>query len=160
MLQGDWESDEFAPPYFIRKPGAIVLNLKQYEDLRNLAPQIPQTHLIKSLTSREIAWLMQWEAPNKVLGSFLEPLILRKKDLLATTQESDEATIAKLMTLLEEFTSSKRLVELIPIVEDKDTRVSFFFDGFEYTEWQPMARIQDEFHLMLAPGFWVKPVTD
>jgi hypothetical protein len=154
MLQGDWEFDEFAPPYFMKKLGAVILTEEQYKELRRLVPQIPQINLIKPLTLQEIAWLIQWEAPDKILGEFPDIFQFKKETLLATNQESDEVAAVKLVEMLKDAASSKETVELIPIF-DQSAFVSFFLDGFTYTEWCPMLEEKDTYHLILAPGFQV-----
>ena len=69
MEEDDFEMHEFDAPYEIKKRGAIYLTESQYEKFCSFIPKLRLLDL-KQLTKKEVALLIQWEAPNRVLGAF------------------------------------------------------------------------------------------
>lgn len=159
MLQSDGDFEELSPPAFLKKHGAMLLALKQYTDLQQIIPSIPTIENIQELNSAEVARLMQWEAPQEMLGVFPNPVKLEENKLLATDQDSDSAAINQLSNLLNDAIYSNLSVNLAPIAVE-NTIASFFIDGIQYTEWRPMGLFGDSWQLFLEPGYRITRSTD
>lgn len=160
MLQSDRDFEELSPPVFLKQHGAMLLALEQYTDLQQIIPSIPTIENIQKLNSAEAARLMQWEAPQEMLGVFPNPVKLEENKLLATDQDSDSAAINQLSNLLNDAIYSSFPVELAPIAAE-NTLVSFFIiDGIQYTEWRPMGLFGDSSQLVLEPGYRITGSTD
>jgi len=69
MEEGKWESSEYTPPYFTRTKGSIYLFNNAYTELQKNLAELQSVEKLKKVTSYEIARILQWEAPYRVLGN-------------------------------------------------------------------------------------------
>lgn len=159
LLQDNWEDDEIAPPNFMKHYGALLFTCERYDELSQLVPAAPNLEIIKELNLNEAVWLMQWEAPDHVLGKIPQQIEFQKDKLLATTHDSDDVATDNLMRLLNNASHSTETVVLESISDEK-TMVSFFFDGVQYMEWQPLCLFEDSWQLVLKPGYRINGKTD
>lgn len=159
MLQADGDFEEISPPFFMKQQGAMLITLEQYGRLQQLISPLPAVENIEALTSVEAAWLMQWDAPQEILGAFPNPVALQREKLLTTDQDSDSAAYNQLTNLLNDAIYNKSAVSLVP-VSAENTVASFFIDGVQYTEWKPMSLYEDSWHLVLEPGYIITRSTD
>jgi hypothetical protein len=154
MLAGSRELDEYAPPLFIKQRGAAVLGRDQYLGLQRVTT-IPDASRLKALTRREVVLLLQWEAPEKILGEFPASIHLDQGLLLGTDQESDERAIEWLNHLIADSIDSEVPVALTPVSDEMES-VSFFLDTLRFRAWQPVVTEGDQIRLVLEPGYVVE----
>lgn len=68
MREDDWSKTEFSPPYFIQDRGTAFFERQTYEDLREQFSEFPLFEKIRPLQMREAIWLVQLNAPLRILG--------------------------------------------------------------------------------------------
>lgn len=141
------------PPAFMTQAGAMVISLEQYKELKKLVPWISPVNNIKNLSSIEVARLIQWDAPNFILGIFPKPIEFQDNLSIVTDQEDEVSAIERFRSLLNEANAHDVSVELVPIT-DLDTVASFFVDDFR-EELRTLCFHNDDWHLYLEPGYRV-----
>ena len=145
---------ERCPPAFMMHAGAMVISLEQYKELNKLVPWISPVNNIKNISSIEVARLIQWDAPDFILGIFPKPIEFQENVSIVTDQEDNESTIERFRTLLNEANTHNVSVELVEII-DQDSVASFFVDDF-WEEFRPLCLHNDDWHLFLEPGYGVE----
>lgn len=142
MDRGAWEASEYDPPYFTRVKGSILMDNQKYRELTGLISKLPNIETIKSASSYEIARLLQWEAPFRVLGDYPEPITFRHELLSTTSFPDDDKVVQELLEVLRHFESDDIAPELTSIVEN-DEKFLFFLDAPNFVEWLPLVRKRD-----------------
>ena len=114
MEKGEWEMSEYSPPSFLRSRGVPVFSAQAWDRLRAFHSEIPDSHTLPQINSRETARLCQWSAPGRVLGVFpAEPRICR--DVLIAVTNGELATEAACIDqCLREHYAEKHAVEIVP----------------------------------------------
>lgn len=155
MDRGTWEASEYDPPYFTRVKGSVLMDEQKYREIGALVPKLPSVKEIKSISSHELARLLQWEAPFRVLGDSPGPIGFRR-ELLSTTSFSDDTeAVERLLDIFHLFESGDIKLELKSIKEE-DEKVSFFLDASDFIEWIPLVRKSDgQYGLVLKNGYSV-----
>lgn len=152
MEDGERELSEYQAPYQIRKRGAVYLEKDQFEVAQSYLPDLPGFDCLEEIKNREIALLVQFEAPFRVLGEFPDPIQFRKDLYLATTSELEDGIIPKLEELMNAFYNSMSRAQRIGSEED----ISIFLDGSDLVEWKPICTDGSEFYVKLSPNIGLK----
>ena len=151
MRQGEWELTEYSPPLYMESRGALLFSDSIYSALRAEVPGFPECQSLPPLTVRDAIDLAQWEAPLKVLGSFPDPVEIRREDLLASSSGELDHAVRSLQSLLE-----ARDTVLAP-ARPAET-ITFHLDGPSFPEWSPVAIDETgQVIFKLAPGVGAIP---
>lgn len=143
MDRGEWEASEYYPSYFTKVKGSILMDNQKYRELVGLISKLPSIETITSASSYEIARLLQWEAPFRVLGDYPRPITFRRELLSSTAFPDDDKVVQELMEVLRHFERDDIAYELTSIAED-DERFLFFLDASSFVEWVPLVRKSDK----------------
>lgn len=157
MSENNWSKTEFSPPYFIQDKGAAYLDRQTYESLREHFSEFPPFENIKPLQMREAMWLVQLNAPIRILG---EPSTLeinhRKFDYAVGGLESEPKEVLleaeKLLRENFENRSSAHLRRLLP--EEKS--IWLFLDTAEFIDWQIMVLAKGKYKFVIDNKFVVE----
>ena len=155
MDRGTWEDSEYDPPYFTRVKGSVLMDEKKYREICALAPKLPNVEEIKPISSHELARLLQWEAPFRVLGDYPGPISFLRELLSTTSLPDDDEAVKRLLDILRLFENGDIKLELVSINE-KDEKVSFFLDASDFIEWIPLVKkLAGQYGLVLKNGYSV-----
>jgi hypothetical protein len=153
MGDDDLELNEFSAPYEVRKNGAIYLTKDQYSELRRIVPALAEYASLQPLMKKEVALLVQWEAPYNTLGDFPADIAFNEELYLTTESPLEERVVDKLTSLLHEFIASK---EPVACTRSNEVNSSIFLDVNEFIQWNPITELNGKFTLRLEPGFEFK----
>lgn len=155
MDQGSWEASEYDPPYFTRVKGSILLDEEKYRELKAISPKLPNIEQIAHVSSYELARLLQWEAPFRVLGDYPNPISFRRELLSTTSLSDDDEAVWILLDIFRLFETGGITTDLSS-VEEGDERASFFLDVSDFIEWNPLVKKPGgQYGLVLKNGYCV-----
>jgi hypothetical protein len=133
MARGSWERSEFAPPAFMALRGSPMFRGAAKEELVSLMPWLRDLNL-PSISAREMASLVQWEAPGRVLGAFPDPPRFSRDAFVAVDEGDLTWCLGNLEMLLRVAVDHDRVLNLRP------AQVRMFFLDLPGTpEWRPLA---------------------
>lgn len=112
---------------------------------------------LRALSYREVALLLQWTAPGRLLGLPPAPPRVRREDVLAISSGDREEILGRLDELLAVALRSDAEV-VLQSLSDATEPVGFFLDLPGHPEWTPLARFYDRLELRVA-GLVVRPTT-
>jgi hypothetical protein len=147
MAAGPWELVEYGSPHFMRKRGVPLLRGQALQDLRGRLPELARLDRWPSLTIREAALLVQWEAPSRVLGQFPDAPTLREDMIAAVSHGAGHEACTALNELLRSAASDER-----PAVPIPGEPVTFYLEQGGHPEWQCLTVEGETYRLALAPG--------
>ena len=128
----------FDPPDVLRKNRTCLrLTIDQYESLANQVKSARDFNELETIQSKEIACLFQWNAPFESLGKVGNPKKFEKRLFISTSVEDGKHMIKSLERMLERLDRGVEL-EVGDFSDDKHEPVSFFLEGSEFVEWQPL----------------------
>lgn len=153
MEADDFDLHEFSAPYEVRKNGAIFLTKDQYAQLRSIVPGLNKSEELQPINMREVALLVQWEAPYRALGELPSKISLKRDLYLATESPLEDNIVKELFTFLKEFLASKKPAECI---ESSTRNSAIFLDTKEYSQWNPLTEVDGKLRLRLEPVFEFK----
>lgn len=115
MLEGELALREYGPPEVVLSRGCPVLTSAQYADLSDRIPALlPPLREIQPLSGRELAWVLQLEAPGSILGELPRaPSLLRAQVLAAAEHDLCEA-VERVNTFLSSLICSRNEVDVLP----------------------------------------------
>ncbi len=154
MNEDSWSQTEFSPPYFIRKNGAAYFDKQIYESLREQISEFPPFEKIKPLQMREAMWLVQSNAPLRILGkpSTLE-IDRRKFDFAVAASEGEpRETLKEAENLLRENFENQSSAYLRRLSQNEES-IWLFLDATEFVDWQVMILSQGKYKFVLDNEF-------
>ena len=144
MREGKWESEEYSPPYFLRKYGAPALTKSQYKELTEMQPQLPSLGDIPTVKMEDWLAILQLEAPGYILGNITGEIKLDTERIIAVTDGNLE----------NEISTFKNLIHL-SIAQEKervrtsfDRKVEFILDLPNFPFWSPFGYTGETPHLI------------
>ncbi len=117
--------------------------------LETLQRALPAVAAAPPLTQRDVALLLQWTAPGKLLGSPPSVPCLRREDVLAVSSGDREQGMAALEDLLSTAISAAREVELSAPPEGAQP-IAFFLDLPGHPEWTCGVRVGGRLELAIG----------
>jgi hypothetical protein len=151
MSRGTWEQTEYAPPHFIDRMGAPLVRGQALESLKERVPGLADPARWPQVSRRELAMVLQWEAPARVLGVFPGAPKLSRDLIAAATHGAGEEAQDALEALLSATASEHGELGIL-----RCEPVTFYLDLPGFPEWQPLAFDGERFHLAIAPGWGVR----
>ena len=142
---------EYRPPGYVKKLGWPYMSLATYADLRKSIPELRAVDRLRPLGQREVAAMVQWEAPARVLGQPFGGIALRRDMLQACSTGDVMVEANKLKCLMESWLSGDRAVRLEPC-RPGDVPVEFCVDIAGIPTWRPAVLRKGISMLCLEPG--------
>lgn len=142
---------EYRPPEYVRKLGWPYMSLATYTALRKSVPELRAVERLRPLGQREVAAIVQWEAPARALGRPFERITMRKDMLVACSVGNVMAEADRLELLLEKWVASDGIARLEPYHPD-DVQVEFYVDIAGTPTWRPLVLRDGVPMLCLEPG--------
>ena len=130
------EKEEYSPPYYLKKQGAVYLDLSTYESLRSEHSSFPPVDQIRQLNMREATLLFQWDAPARVLGE--PPEVNVRRDVIHASSEGDYVEYLKQLEALIQRQYKDESGAILRPVSDGEQVISFFLDAEEFIEWKAL----------------------
>jgi hypothetical protein len=146
MGAGEWETTEYGPPHFMNRRGMPFFSGGALDRLTTAVPFFGDLKRFPVLCGREAVLVMQWEAPEAILGRFPNVPTLHADLVSAVNPGDDAATLSALDALLSITYAAEQ-----PVVVDDGEPVTFYLDRPGFPEWVPLARRGGEFLLSLGP---------
>lgn len=142
---------EYEPPWYVKERGWPYMSLTTFAALRKIVPQLGPPDRLRPLRQREVAAMVRWEAPAKVLGKPFKAMDLSRDKLLACTTGEIAVESDRLSRVVSSWLSSDLAVRLEPCRPD-DVPMEFFLDVAGITAWRP-AVVRDGIPVLcLEPG--------
>jgi len=135
MAQSESDMTEYAPPRFMATRGALILRGRPLAWVRAELPGFPDPGSLPALSGVEVARLLQWEAPGRLLGRFPDVPRLDRVHLVAADPGDSSSRAAELDRLLTLYFSSRDAV----VPTSGAQPVTFFVDLPGIPEWSPVA---------------------
>lgn len=141
---------ECAPPRYLRRKGALVLDQALFRRLRDLVPGVPEFGRLSGLRGGDAKRLLQFEAAQHVLGEFPGEVDVRRDRVVA-------CSYGELSDRLEQLTDALGVVEghrpvrLRPL-SDGALEVVCYLDDPRASAWTPIAMEGERVVLLAAPG--------
>jgi hypothetical protein len=148
---------EYAPPYYIKQKGVPYIDVAKYESLRAKHSGFPPVSRLRALSMREAVLALQLDVPAHAFGTPPEAFGYRGEWVIGTAEGAIDEQVERLSALARAHFDDKTAVCVRPVSENENP-ISFFFDFAEFTEWKPLARSGQEYHLMLNSKFVVVPL--
>jgi hypothetical protein len=127
---------EYAPPYIIRKRGALLFECDVYAKFRETFPKFPRYESIPSMTYREALRTFQLEVPGRILGDiFYSPIDVKRLDLVLAASEGDSVELAEQVGRIFDNGLQDERVAIIRHPEPNETAVRLYVDLPEIPEW-------------------------
>jgi hypothetical protein len=150
MLEGHNGLTEYAPPAYVSSHGTPVLDRTAYSDFRERTG-LPALDQLPRLSSVELLYVLQWEAPGRALGRFPSIPEVRSDLVLSTSAGDATKVVARLSRLLHEVREMGSVVLRPKLVNE--VGVGMHLDGVGSQEWGfAVARGHDEWSLSPLPG--------
>lgn len=153
MAEGGLDAAEYGPPYFVSKRGSAFLRGAALAALASRVPFFADPQRWPSMTMRESALLLQWDAPTRVLGEFPDKPRLREELLAAASHGTGREAYDALGMAIEAASGDSRPVSLV-----SGEPVFFYLDQAGFPDWTPLAFDGTKYRLALAAGIGVEPV--
>lgn len=131
------DKEEYSPPYYVKKRGAVCLDLSTYEGLRSMQASFPPIEQIRQLIMREATLLFQWDAPANVLGE--PPEVHVRHDNILTSSEGDYVAHLKQLEALIQRQYKDESHAILRALSDDEQVISFFLDAEKFREWKALA---------------------
>ncbi len=157
MREDNWSKTEFSPPYFIQDRGTAFFERQTYEDLREQFSEFPAFEKIQPLQMREAMWLVQLNAPLRILG---EPATLeidhRKFDFAVAASEGEpKELLQEAESLLRENFENKTSAYLHRLSQN-NVSIWLFLDASEFIDWQVMILSDGKYKFVLDNEFVIE----
>lgn len=147
----EFDRAEYRPPGYVKELGWPYMSLTNYVALRESITELRAVDRLRPLGQREVAAIVQWEAPVRILGRPFEPIAMRKDMILACSIGDVTVEVERLKCLTEIWISRDRAVRLEPCRPD-DVPVEFYIDVAGTTTWRPVVLRNGIPMLCLEPG--------
>jgi hypothetical protein len=132
--------------------GALLFRPAILAELRTLVPAFARP--FPPLQRREVAWLLQWEAPAEVLGTFpASPHVLADR-IIATSQDPLAERLTELQRLVDGWLGSSDSVQLEELQSGHNMAVSLYIElGSTIPQWRPYVHAGSASRPHFEPGF-------
>lgn len=141
---------EYLPPVCLQD-GAIWVEKSDYQALKSLAP-FPDFKQLPGLTAWEAAKLIQWEAPQKILGDIYSSPQLPNDLVIASSEGSFLEQVPIFSELLAQLLASDTSV-IIQTIQPQEQVISFYLDLAGIPQWNALVYNGECYQLYLEPGF-------
>lgn len=133
-MSDEQNSAEFAPPRYMSQAGLPLFSEATYSTVRRHVGDLPALADIQPLDSRELALILQWEAPGSLLGSFPDPPRFRRDTVLAV----DHGDVTEHVTTMVELLGRALDGAGMFTQSTAAPAVSFYLDLPGYPTWSPL----------------------
>jgi hypothetical protein len=130
------QAAELRPPAFMVSRGVFFVPGPLLPDLVAALPAFPSLDALPPLSAADVARILQWEAPGRVLGSLSCPVSLQRASILAADDGDVSVLTAELERLLAEASALDRQATLVEHVRP----VNFYLDLPGTPAWSPLGR--------------------
>ena len=159
MHDDAWSTVEFSPPSWISRQGAAYFEVETYQSLRELTFLLPPLEKIQPLQMREAMWLVQANAPLRILG---EPSTLKIDQgqfdfAVATSQGEPQEHLHKAEELLRANFDNHRLANLHDL-SNEDEPIWLLLDANELFNWQPLVFRDGKYQFLVDDKFVVTEI--
>jgi hypothetical protein len=130
----DWASQQYLPPYSIRKHGIPIWTVEDYRVFQSEFPTFPNDRDVPALSGAEVFHIIRMEAPSHILGDpyVASPNFGGLDAVLAASSGDHKDWINRLREMYSALSSSPaRIVAPSP----DDERVVFYLDLPSFPEW-------------------------
>jgi hypothetical protein len=135
----------------LRRAGEFVVLAPDFSAMQEA---FPDARVIEPLNTRELARILQLEAPDDLLGSFPDLPCVDRDAVVAVSSGATAEQIARLNTQLERFFADRAALRFEPTIEP--AKIEFFvLDNSALKEW-PIPLLGDSF--LADPRHLVVPV--
>ena len=159
------ECGQYQEKIQIRKSGDIIIFIPDFEwiygdgdvmfmsdelysQLQKIDDDVPSIHKIMQLTKRDSAQIFLHELPEPISSlSDLNQLYLN------TNAPHEKEIVTILQNLVMNY---KEYDDPVRIKRTEHNKVTIILDTPDYFEWQPLTRSDQEYHLVLSPGYQVE----
>lgn len=139
------------PPGYIEKVGAPLFTRKAWSQMQKLSDQVPDMRNFPPMNSREVVQLLQWNAPERILGQCPTQPAINRDLLIAVAEGVFEAEAEKVDRLLDHWFNQPEPVEICN-QEGDVLPLKFFLDRIDYPEWTPVVRVSDSMCIRINQG--------
>ncbi|MEA5462870.1 hypothetical protein [Leptothoe sp. PORK10 BA2] len=140
---------EYLPPAYLHG-GAVWLEHADYQKVQNLAP-FPGLDQLPELSSWEAAKLLQWEAPQKILGDIHSPPQLSADLVIASSEGSFLEQVPIFSALLAQLQQVNSRV-IMQTITPSTQIISFYLDLAGIPHWNALVYDGGDYKLYLGPG--------
>ncbi|MGD1857037.1 MAG: hypothetical protein ACFB2W_22620 [Leptolyngbyaceae cyanobacterium] len=143
--------NEYLPPKYLHS-GAGWIDQSLYEEtLMDLAP-CPEFQQLPQLTSWEAAKLVQWEAPQQILGGIHSRPKLPPDLVIASSTGSFLEQVPIFTELLNQFLDAADSV-IVQSIQAEAQVIGFYLDLAGIPQWNALVSDGDVCSLYLEPGY-------
>jgi hypothetical protein len=145
---GEWERQEYSPPYFIATRGAPFFTLSAWQQLRGLHDGVPDASELPPLNGQEVVRVIQWSAPRRVLDAYPAPPRLQREAIVGVTDGDIDGEVHAVDRALTRYFES---ATAITIMSDASvsSRIEFWLDLPGVPMWNAFARSEAGIVLLL-----------
>jgi hypothetical protein len=148
MEEDESDEGEHRPPTFMRAKGIPLIGGRALEELRSAVPWFDRIAELPRLDGHEAARIMQWEAPQGILGRCPGAPLLRREAVASVGHGDDEETLSRFGELLDEAFAS-----FAAVAPTACEPVPFYLEEqLGFPEWAPFGLHGAEHVLTLGPG--------
>ena len=144
-----------APPPYLRRKGALVLDQALFRRLRDLVPGVSEFGRLSGLRGEDAKWLLQFEAEQHVLGEFPGEVDVRRDHVVACSCGERSERLEQLTSALG-VVEGHRPVRLRPLA-DGAVEVVCYLDDPRASAWTAIAMEGERIVLLAAPGLVFEP---
>ncbi|QQS32088.1 MAG: hypothetical protein IPM50_10430 [Acidobacteriota bacterium] len=160
LLESGSNSDEYAPPPYIRKFGVPYFSVTQYGELVATKLGFPEYDTILPMEMRDAVRIVQLETPYRIFGE--PPTVDLKPDKKALAIASSEGEphehLRNIEILLKVHYDDRRSAQLRPMTVDEKI-ISIFLDADVFIDWKPLAKGPKGWLLTLEDNFVIEPIS-
>lgn len=137
ILSGDdFALNEYGPPYFMRKHGALCFSLNEYERFQTEFSSFPYADELPVLTQNEVFRVYQCETPARMLGDLCNGDNSIKLDLILAADGGEVCEWRRvLQRLLNSPPVDNKPARLSPPKEN-DKCITLYLDLASFPEWK------------------------
>jgi hypothetical protein len=158
LASADPSWEEWAPPDFVVNQGSPVLDLSARESLAQFVPSFADLCEQRPFKFEEALKVMQFEAPARALGNWMERPRLNREMVLAAGWGEVEAHLEVLDSLVASEEAANRAWAL-RAVRPEDVEVILDLDHDSEHEWKPFVYSDGKSRLRFEPGLVLEPAS-
>jgi hypothetical protein len=152
IFEKEWGENEYLPPYYLTKKGAILFTPERFEELKNLVPYFAQFNQFKHLTNFEALNLLKFEASQNLFGALPKFTDLPSQKLIAAS----EGELDQMINILHEEMKKLEVEEneiCIEPVSKNEPLISFYLDDPKATEWRALYKNEIDYGLLIGETY-------
>lgn len=157
IFEKEWGENEYLPPYYLLKKGAILFTSERFEKLKNLVPFFAEFNQFRHLTNTEALNLLKFEAPRNMFGALPKFTDLSSEKLITASEGELDYMINLLHIEIKKLEIEESEICIEPVSKN-DLLISFYLDDTSATEWKALYRNETGYGLLIGETFKLRNI--